>query len=63
VFQLSIEKSGLKELGDDLDAETLALLVVGLLRGIALQWLIEGDDIDVLKVRRGVSSLLRRFVG
>ncbi len=47
------------EIDDGLDAETFAVLLLGQLRGLALQRLIAGDDISLTHARRGVEAAVR----
>ncbi|MDT5256945.1 MAG: hypothetical protein QOD10_2025 [Mycobacterium sp.] len=47
------------EVDDGLDADTFAVMLLGQLRGLALQHLIAGDEIDLADVRRGLEAAIR----
>jgi len=47
------------EVDPNLDAATFAVMLLGQLRGLALQHLIAGDQIDLAHVRRGLESAIR----
>lgn len=50
------------EVDDSLAADTFAVMLLGQLRGLALQHLIAGDQIDLGQVRRGLEAAIRRLV-
>ncbi|HTQ17350.1 TetR/AcrR family transcriptional regulator [Mycobacterium sp.] len=47
------------EIDHSLDADTFAVLLLGQLRGLALQHLIAGDEIELADVRRGLEAAIR----
>jgi AcrR family transcriptional regulator len=47
------------EVDDSLNADTFAVMLLGQLRGLALQHLIAGDEIDLAVVRRGLEAAIR----
>jgi AcrR family transcriptional regulator len=47
------------EVDDGLDADIFAVMLLGQLRGLALQHLIAGDEIDLADVRRGLEAAIR----
>jgi hypothetical protein len=47
------------EVDDSLDADTFAVMLLGQLRGLALQHLIAGDEINLADVRRGLEAAIR----
>ena len=50
------------EVDDNLDADTFAVMLLGQLRGVALQHLIAGDEIDLAHVRRGLAAAIRALL-
>ena len=50
------------EVDDSLDADTIAVMLLGQLRGVALQHLIAGDAIDLAHVGRGLEAALRALL-
>jgi hypothetical protein len=47
------------EVDDNVDADTFAVMLLGQLRGLALQQLIAGDEINLAHVRRGLEAAIR----
>jgi hypothetical protein len=47
------------EVDDNVDADTFAVMLLGQLRGLALQHLIAGDEIDLAAVRRALEAAIR----
>jgi AcrR family transcriptional regulator len=50
------------EVDDSLDADTFAVMLLGQLRGLALQHLIAGDEIDLAHARRGLEAAIRALL-
>jgi AcrR family transcriptional regulator len=50
------------EVDDSLDADTFAVMLLGQLRGLALQHLIAGDEIDLDHVRRSLEAAIRALL-
>ena len=50
------------EVDDSLDADTFAVMLLGQLRGLALQHLIAGDEIDLARARRGLEAVIRALL-
>jgi hypothetical protein len=62
-FEQSIDEAGIGKHPRDVNTETIALVLVGMLRGIAIQWLLEGDAIDLEKVRATARWILEKALG
>jgi AcrR family transcriptional regulator len=50
------------EVDDGLDADIFAVMLLGQLRGLALQHLIAGDEIDLAHARRGLEAAIRALL-
>lgn len=62
-FQQSIDETRIGKHPREVNTETIALVLVGMLRGIAIQWLREGDAIDLEKVRATARWILEKALG
>ena len=51
--------AGIVTVDDNVDADTFAVMLLGQLRGLALQHLIAGDEIDLAAVRRALEAAIR----
>jgi hypothetical protein len=62
-FEQSIDESRIGKHPREVNTETIAIVLVGMLRGIAIQWLLEGDAIDLEKVRATARWILEKALG
>ncbi len=62
-FEQSIDETRIGKHPRDVNTETIALVLVGMLRGIAIQWLLEGDAINLEQVRATARWILEKALG
>jgi hypothetical protein len=62
-FEQSIDETRIGKHPREVNTETIAIVLVGMLRGIAIQWLLEGDAIDLEKVRATARWILEKALG
>ena len=62
-FEQSLDEARIGKHPPEVNTETIALVLVGMLRGIAIQWLLEGDAIELDNVRATARWILEKALG